>query len=399
MPQEETTNAGLIASPTTKALVAAQTTEITPRPPEKLEPGEAETIADTASALVESFRKSPTDLRLAHKLGTLGVNTQFEATRKTKLLQVKLKPLVKATGNVGGAIPDGLDRMQKEVKKIDPQELMRTMQQGWIGMIVSKVSGNMKGVLTNIASSYDTAEETIDGIVTGLLTAKGGLYADNEELATVAGEVEECLVGIRKDAYQSELVFQGINSLPSANSGDQLVLQARTQILQRLVGRIVDLRTMENLLLQLSVQIRSIFNDNYDLADAIDRSATITRALLTVGLICAIALYKQKQTAQVVKGQRTYNVALLKSLASAAGMGAVEIAKLLEDPAMTFEGMKSAHEKLMTQLDRAQTIKNGRITKAKEVLPQLEKMSADLGNRLEGLKAILQLGEPDAETV
>jgi uncharacterized protein YaaN involved in tellurite resistance len=397
MSTELTPGAGLIASPATQALVVAQKTEITPNPPVNLEDGEAESIATAASALVDTFGKNPKDMALAQTIGTIGAHSQFEATRKARLMQVKLKPLMQATASGEGAIPTGLIEMRKQIKKVDPEELMRQMNQGWVGAVVSQFSNRMKGVLSSIAESYDTAEDVINDIVEGLLRAKGGLQADNIELAGIASEVDECLTGVRKDAYQSELVFQGINALPVPDTRNMLAVRARGAILQRLIGRIQDLRTMEELLLQLAVEMQSIFNGNNELADVIDRSATITRVLLTVGLTNAIALHKQKGVVEVVKGQRVYNAKLLQSVASAAGLGATTIAKLLDDPAITFKALQTAHAKLVGCLDEADKIRSGRVENAQKMLPQMQAMSTELMQRLESLRAIAESTKPAVE--
>ena len=43
----------------------------------------------------------------------------------------------------------------------------------------------MKRVLQDIAIQYESVEDTINAIVNGLLAAKGGLSADNIEIATI----------------------------------------------------------------------------------------------------------------------------------------------------------------------------------------------------------------------
>jgi uncharacterized protein YaaN involved in tellurite resistance len=288
-------------------------------------------------------------------------------------------------------------QMRTKAEQINPAKMYAQLNQGWIGALLSKISSPMKRVLTNIAVQYDSVEETINKIVDGLLAAKNGLAADNVEIAVMVSEVDVCLSNIRKDAYQSELVFEGISKMPIPT--DQMALRTRDTILQRLISRIQDLRTMETVLLQLGLEARSIYTDNDDLADTIDRSATITRALLTVGMVNAIALHKQRKTIEVVKGQRDYNDKLVQSLAEAAGMGAIEIAKLMQDPALMFDSLSKAHYTLTTALDKADDIKRKRIETALQALPKLQAMSADLEARGKRLTAGANLPELSEGTV
>jgi uncharacterized protein YaaN involved in tellurite resistance len=375
----------LIASPATQLAVTAQNPKLVPVRPNMLSDSDNTELNNQAQTVVDMFIASPTDLRIAATIGQIGSVSSFAATQKTNLINVKILPLLKATNNEKGAIPTGLSKMRTEIEAINPAKIYAQMNQGWVGSVLALVSEPMKRALNAIAEQYETAQDTIDKIVEGLLLAKGGLQADNVELATMIAEVDECLANIRKDAYQSELVFQGISQRPIPS--EQVAARTRDTIIRRLISRVEDLRTMEAALSQLSVEARSIYADNDDLSDAIDRSATITRALLTVGLVNAIALHKQKKTIGVVKDQRKYNNELLQSLATAAGLGAIEIAKLMENPAVTYNSLSKAHTTLITKLDEADSIKRKRVASALETLPKLRAMSADLTERGERLSA------------
>jgi uncharacterized protein YaaN involved in tellurite resistance len=375
----------LIASPQIQLAVTTQNIELVPIKPEGLDDSQATQLQTEAQEIVDMYTQSPTDLHIAATIGQIGSVSSFEATRKTQLMGAKLKPLLTATAGDGGAIPNGLAEMRSKIDQINPAKIQSQLNQGWVGAALAKVYSPMKRILTNIAIQYDSVEDTINAIVNGLLLAKNGLAADNIEIATMVSEVEDCLANIRNDAYQSELVFEGVSKLPIPTN--QIAIRARDTITRRLISRIQDLRTMETVLLQLSLEARSIFSDNDDLADAIDRSATITRALLTIGLVNVIALQKQKRTVGVIKDQRKYNNELVQSLAQAAGMGAIEVAKLMEDPALTYEGLSKAYGTLTTALDQADAIKRRRVTSALQVLPKLREMSSNLQERGERLSA------------
>lgn len=378
----------LIASQDTQLAVAARAANIQPKQPESISGDKLTAIQQSASRMVALHLENPTSLSVVTTVRQIGLQNSLEATRQSHLLEAKVRPLMVAAKEVKGPIPEGLLKLRKESDKINPVKLMATLDQGWIGWALSLVSDPMKQALQNVALNYETAEKSIEGIVNGLLSARGGLEADNVELAQMVEDIKPYLEQLSADAYESELALVQINQAPMPSG--QIAQAVRGALVQQLLNKIEDLRTMETAVTFLVLITMKIYEGNCELSDVLNRSATITRTILTVGFANMVALIKQKKTIEFVKDARKFNEDMLQSLAKAVGMGAQEIAKLMSAPALRFEAMKKAYGDLTAQLNKADQIGKERNIKALQNLPQMAAMRDDLNTRIKRLETSLQ---------
>ncbi len=382
----------VIASGTSNLIASANAATIVPIKPEINDAAEVDAIDASANQMIELLKDSGSGLRAVAKVGNIGADTQIQLSGKSQLLQNRLKPLFTGTGlQQEGDLYKGLQNLRREVDLINPKVLIQRRQGGWVGKALSMVPGIGK-VLGDIAVQYDSAQQVIDAIINGLIAAKGALLADNEELAEISEKVDVWIPEIQRKAYLAELVFTKLREVQDS----ELSLrsrEAKAALMDRLINRIQDLRTMEAMFKMLGVTIQTTFNGNNDLSDTIDRAATITRGLLVVGLSNAQALARQKRTIKVVQQNKASNEQLVVAIAEVAGMGAVEIAKLMNDPAISITAMQTAHDTIVGYLDEADKIKSERLQKAEQALPQLATMSESLDKRLQSLRAVAELPE------
>lgn len=382
----------VIASAENQMLAIANASNLIPTQPEGLNASEVNAIVQEADNMIGLLKDKSAGLTTVAKVGNIGTDVQLELAGKSQLLQARLKPLFEKTGAKQDVdLYKGLENLRREADSINPALMEQRGRGGWVKAVLSLVPG-MNRVLTDIAVRFDNAQEVIDAIVSGLLGGKQALLADNTELASLSDQVDSWIMLIQSKAYLSELVFVRLREAPDSDLSLRS-REAKTAILERIVTRVQDLRTMEVMFRMLATTLQATFNGNNDLSDTIDRAATITRGLLMVGLSNAVALARQKRTIKVVQQNKESNERLLQAVAEAAGMGAVEIAKLLNDPAISIKAMQGAHDTLIKYLDQAQALKANRLQRATEALPQLAVMSESLDRRLEGLRAVAERPE------
>jgi uncharacterized protein YaaN involved in tellurite resistance len=375
--------------------VIASSTNITPKPPKGVGADELKTISERATALVAQFQGNPQDRRVAGRITGIGVQTQYAALQKSSFLKTKIKPLLAETAKGGGKIPDGLLALRKQADDLNPDVLITKQARGWAAKLLRKVPG-MSEVLADIALKYDSAEATIDAIITGLQAAALERKADNEELYGVLDDFAGLLLEVRKCAYQGELMFAKLQADLETLDLEQEDKQRIGAEMQRLVTRIQDLRSMESVLLLSTLETNSIIDNNDSLCDTVSRVATITRFILTIALINQVALAKQAKAAKLAVDTIKYNSAVIERTAEAVGLGAVETARLLGEPVVALSALKTGFSSLITKLDEADRIKNTRIEAAKKALPEIEEMTGKLESRLELLKAAGSVTAVDA---
>ena len=128
-------------------------------------------------------------------------------------------------------------------------------------------------------------------------------------------------------------------------------------------------------------------SNNVDLADAIERTVTVVRPLMAVGLAIQAALADQKRAIEAVKATQEYAGDLLVANADAIGRQTEEVGALTQSATIALAKVEEAHRKVMAAIDKTDEIRRAGSKTAEEASAKLKQMSAALLPKVEKLEA------------
>jgi len=355
---------------------------LTPVKPKGLEAEDENRLQETALQLAGEVHNSAGDRQVARRLSALGVREQQKASKEIGLLKMRVGTMLGQLEGEGAEIPKTLIALRHTMDEINPNVLS---QPSGIAKWIGKAPGVGK-ILKRIAVKYESVQTQIDHIMNGLRHGKDKLLQDNAELEQLYEQVGQAQRGVQESAYIGELLWQKIeDKLPEAT--DPAERQKLQAMMHRVVMRVQDLRTMEQVNLQFFASIDMTIQNNDTLCEQVDRTVMVTQSLLTVGLAIQAALASQKQIATAVKSVQESTAAMLEANAVAIGRQTTEIGEMQNNPVIALESVKKAHNSLIEAMDKMEEIRAVGTEKARAGIAELNKMSAALEPKVEALQA------------
>jgi len=364
-----------------------------PTVPKTLEAERASEIRERARELVTQVTTSE-DRAVARSVSSLGSEAQQKAGHQIDLLKTKVGTLLKDLDGPGARIPEGLMELRKTMDRVNPH-LLSTQPKGLISKLLRRtpVIGD---VLAGIAVRYESVQTQIDSIVDGLRMGKDELLQDSLELERLYQQVQAAQAGVQQAAYLGELVWQELDAqLPSAS--DPAERQRLETVVHRVAMRVQDLRTMEQVNTQFFVSIDMTIQNNDHLSDAITRTVTVTRSLLTVGLAIQAALANQKKIMSAVQKTQEYTADMLVANAAAIKQQTSEIGDLYKNPVLALDKVKAAFDDLVGAMDQMDEIRRTGTESARRGITELSAMTSALEPKAAGLRAARQFEVPSED--
>ncbi len=370
----------------------------TPKVPALLEADAAEEVQRKAQELVDQLNAAPQDRELARSVGSIGEDAQQAAGREIDLLQTKVGTLLNDLDGPGAKIPQGLMELRKTIDKVNPHALS-SRPQGFLSKLLRRtpVIGD---VLADITVKYESVQTQIDQIVDGLRNGKDELLQDSLELDRLYQGVQSSQLEVQKAAYLGELLWQGFEAQLSdaTEATDPAERQRLDTLVHRVAMRVQDLRTMEQVNTQFFISIDMTIQNNDHLSDAITRTITVTRSLLTVGLAIQAALANQKKIMQAVKATQEYTADMLTANAAAIKQQTTEIGDMYKNPVLALDKVKQAYDDLMGAMDQMDEIRRTGTEQARAGINQLTEMTTQLDPKAQALRASRDFEIPSEES-
>jgi len=365
-----------------------------PKLPARVDEQAASELREKARGLVEQIQASPQDRQLARSVGSLGSEAQQKAGHEIDLLKTKVGTLLNDLDGPGSQIPQGLMQLRKTMDGVNPH-VLASQPRGLFSKLLRRtpVIGD---VLADIAVKYESVQTQIDQIVDGLRAGKDQLLQDSLELDRLYQQVQNAQLEVQKAAFLGETLWGGFEEQLPATS-DPAERQRLETLIHRVAMRVQDLRTMEQVNTQFFVSIDMTIQNNDHLSDAITRTVTVTRSLLTVGLAIQAALANQKKIMQAVKETQDYTADMLAANAAAIKQQTAEIGDMYKNPVLALDKVKQAYDDLMGAMDQMDEIRRAGTESARAGISELDQMTAELAPKAEGLQAARQFEVPSEE--
>ncbi len=359
-----------------------------PKLPAQVAEADASELQQRAKGLLERLESEPEDRQLARSLGALGSDAQQRAGHEIDLLKTKVGALLSDLDGPGSRIPQGLVKLRKTMDDVNPH-VLASKPRGLLSRLLRRTP-LIGDVLADIAVKYESVQTQIDSIVDGLRAGKDQLLQDSLELDRLYRQVQAAQLEVQKASYLGELLWQGLEA-QLAGTGDDAPEAGERQRLETLVHRVAmrvqDLRTMEQVNTQFFISIDLTIQNNDHLSDAITRTVTVTRSLLTVGLAIQAALANQKKIMEAVKETQEYTADMLAANAASIRQQTSEIGDMYKNPVLALDKVKAAYDDLMGAMDQMDEIRRAGTESARSGIAELDQMSAGLAPRAEALRA------------
>jgi uncharacterized protein YaaN involved in tellurite resistance len=379
---------------TTDTITApAQAMALVPQAPAALPPEAVSDIQSKAITISNDFETKSQDREFMNGLMNLGSEAQQNASRKLELLKGKVGTLLNDLDGEGAKIPKDLVDLRMMLDKINPHKIEK---KGFFSKLLGKVPG-VGDRLKEIAVRYESVQTQIDIIVNNIREGRDTLIRDNISLEQLYDDVKFQQVAVQKNAYLGELLIAELEKRVAA-AADPVLKQKLEMALHAIAMRVQDLRTMEQVNMQFFVSIDLTTNNNHLLAQAVDRTLTVTTNVITVGLAIAAALANQKRTMEATKATQEYAGNILASNAAAIRQQTSEIAQMYNSPVLALEKVQKSYDDLMAAMDEVEKVKRQGIETAKKGMAQLSDMSQSLSKKA-GLTSGAQTDVPKISSI
>ncbi|MFA6009698.1 MAG: toxic anion resistance protein [Desulfobacteraceae bacterium] len=379
---------------TTDTITApAQAMALVPQVPAALPPEAVSDIQSKALTISNEFETKSQDREFMNGLMNLGSEAQQNASRKLELLKGKVGTLLNDLDGEGAKIPKDLVDLRMMLDKINPHKIEK---KGFFSKLLGKVPG-VGDRLKEIAVRYESVQTQIDIIVNNIREGRDTLIRDNISLEQLYDDVKFQQVAVQKNAYLGELLIAELEKRVAA-AADPVLKQKLEMALHSIAMRVQDLRTMEQVNMQFFVSIDLTTNNNHLLAQAVDRTLTVTTNVITVGLAIAAALANQKRTMEATKATQEYAGNILASNAAAIRQQTTEIAQMYNSPVLALEKVQKSYDDLMAAMDEVEKVKRQGIETAKKGMAQLSDMSQSLSKKA-GLTSGAQADVPKISSI
>lgn len=346
--------------------------------------GEIETQAIAVIDHVKSAMASPL---AAVEVDKIGRNEQRDLADAIDVLATKAVDLQALKGEQG-SVAKTLTEFRRKMDQLNPH----LAQQSPGARILSKVPvvGPMivdawtNSRLREIGTRYQSLRDQVDAVMRSLYANKDVILQDNISLSTLYERVQRAHQGVLRSIQLGDQVKTKLVAMRDAATGSER--ETFDLLVNRVNIRIQDLRTMEQVDLQESVSMNMTVTNNMDLADAIERTVTVVRPLMVVGLAIQAALANQKHAIEAVKSTQDYAGQLLVANAEAIDRQTAEIGDLTQNASVALTKVEEAYNKVLSAIDKADEIRRKGSAAAESASAKLQQMSATLQPKVDKLE-------------
>ena len=325
------------------------------------------------------------EMELVDSITAVGTQAQRHAGGELELLRARVGDMIAREG-AGSKVTKDLVDLRLTLDKINPHELSRTGFRRVISAlpIISRI--NSLAGLKKIAIKYETVSKQVRVVEERLHEGRKMLARDNIELRILYEQVETQQLVIMKNAYLGELLIQQLEDLMKRIGNSPKA--ARVQdVLYDVSNRVQTLRTMEAVHLQLFMGIDMTRQNNARMGQSVDRTLALAINVVMVGLALQSALERQKRVFESDRQTREFISDMLVDNATLVRQHTEEIGDIYNSPIVAIEKLTTAHNDLIEAMNMLDRLKIEGIEAARNNITELNKLSGELRQKLEGVGA------------
>ncbi|MEO2068641.1 MAG: toxic anion resistance protein [Desulfurobacteriaceae bacterium] len=306
-----------------------------------------------------------------------GLQEQKRVADKVSALEKKI--VFYAKDEATKPITDQLYSLQQKLEELNPK-YYEEKAPFWKKLLHLVPKG--EELIKLIAEKYETIGQYIERISMHLSDSKDQIIRDNIELERLQEELKQFNKELEEKIGLGKQILEKLKE--RAQIVDDPVEKKRIEgAIFTFSTRIQDLQTILQANLQFLVSIEQTLQNNRALLDAIERTITITKTVLTIGLSIRTSLINQKRAMETVKATQEYTAELLKSNAEAIKGQTKEIESLYTSPVVAINKLEEAYNTLMSAITDFEEVRRRGIEVATQNIAKLEEMNKKLKEKLE----------------
>lgn len=360
----------------------AGTMTVIPATTGSISPQDRSLLEAKAGDIIITMQQNPADREFAASIMNLGAEAQQRSGRKVELLKGRVGSLLNELDGENAQIPKDLVRMRMLLDQINPHA---TQKAGFFSRLLGRVPG-IGERLKEIAIRYESVQTQVDAIVEGLRNGKDALLKDNMSLEDLYADLQEEQANVQKNAYLGEVLLQKLEEMAvqTLDPNSQRKIQS---VMHAVALRVQDLRTMEQVNMQFFISIDMTCENNNLLSQAVDRTLSVTRNVITIGLSIATALVRQKKVLEATRSTQEYAGNILANNAAALRQQTAEIQSLYSDPVLALDFIQKSYNDLIGAIDDVEKAKRAGIESAKKGIAEISEMSRKLAEKVDTVRS------------
>ena len=308
---------------------------------------------------------------------------QYDAGAQKKISDFSEQALNNVKSKDLGEVGEILSDVVTELKSFDADE----EEKGFLGFF--KKSSNK---LNSMKAKYAKAEANVESICKVLEGHQIQLLKDSAMLdqmyklnTTYFKELTMYIIAGKKKlekAYNEELPAMLKKAEISGLAEDTNSANDYAALCDRFDKKIHDLELTRMVSMQMAPQIRLIQNNDILMSEKIQSMMVNTIPLWKSQMVLALGVNHSKQAAEAQREVTDMTNALLRKNAETLKMATTETARELERGVVDIETLTSTNEMLISTIDDVMKIQEEGRAKRRDAEVQLQKMEADLKNKL-----------------
>lgn len=279
----------------------------------------------------------------------------------SRLIKSKLETLVPKRS----PLEDNLINMQKSLVKVNKDSLTGRFF-GLFG------EGDAFKKLARMVARYKSSEKTIENIKEALEEGQNILQADNIELKRLKDFLIARLIFLKTNILTLQDVIDHMRESLENYEGDKEPVE---KMLNTLMIRMVDFRTIEEATKQQAVSIEITHDNNMMLHESVKRVCNITLSLMFVTMSIQSAMGNQKRVIEATRATQEFASDLMVQNATSLEINMAETEDLYVSPVLNIEKLRLANKKLTTVVADSKKITKKNRTKLLTMIEEINKFS------------------------
>jgi uncharacterized protein YaaN involved in tellurite resistance len=347
--QSTTTKTGtaVMALPLSLDVEAAKSDASEPR---TIDPGLEQRADEFVARLLElSARGDQGGDEAAAAISAMGRDLQQQASQRSQMLKQPIMALGHSADD-GGPVAKGLVDLRMQVEGLDPAKF--DLEPGWFTRTLGFLPG-LGNPIKRYFMRFETAQTTIDAIISSLKKGREQLGRDNVTLAEDQKAMRELTHSLARQVSLAELLDQRLEAKRSRDfaTDDAKRTFLEEQLLFPLRQRIMDLQQQLAVNQQGVLATNLIIANNKELMRGVDRSLDVTVNALQVAVTVALALANQKVVLDKVESINKTTSDIIAGTGKRLKQQGADIQRRASSSMLDINALKSAFADITSALD------------------------------------------------
>ena len=311
----------------------------------------------------------------------VGLRTQQEAARRSKMLEQPIKNLAQA-GEDGGPVAQSLVGLQEQIEELDPVNFDFTT--GGVMRLLGKIPGVGKP-MKRYFTKYQSAQTVIDAIIKSLEQGREQLKRDNTTLSFDQQQMRNATERLARAIQLGQVLDQKLQyklDREISPEDDQYGF-IQEELMFPLRQRTMDLQQTLAVNQQGVLTTEIIVRNNRELIRGVNRAINVTVVALQVAVACALALANQRIVLTKIEALNKTTSDLIGHTAERLKTQGVAIHKQASQSMLDMESLEKAFQDIKTAMEEISNFRREALPQMASNILRMDQLTADAGEAIE----------------